>query len=142
MLSDPRAKTKIREFLFTWLNANAETDIGKDGKKFPGFDPAIAFDMRTSLELFLDQVVWSEDSDFRKLLLSEEVYLNDRLAQLGDARGDYLLHDALAEVNDPVYFHQFVERAARHGLHYLAEADVPTPPRNPRFAPSTNGSGT
>jgi hypothetical protein len=75
----------------TWLNANVETDLGKDPKKFPGFDQALACDMRTSLELFLDDVVWSEDSDFRKLLLSDEVYLNDRLAKFfetstGDAK--------------------------------------------------------
>lgn len=81
MLNDPRAKTKIREFLLAWLNANTETDVGKDPKKYPGFDQALAFDMRTSLELFLDDVVWSEDSDYRKLLLSEEVYLNERLAK-------------------------------------------------------------
>ena len=34
-----------------------------------------------------------------------------------------LLHDELAEVNDAVYFHEFVAHAARHGLQYLAEAD-------------------
>jgi SAM-dependent methyltransferase len=40
------------------------------------------------------------------------------------ARGDAsLLHDDLAEVNEPVYFHELVAHAARHGLQYLAEAD-------------------
>ena len=34
----------------------------------------------------------------------------------------FMLHDELEEVNDPVYFHQFIERAANHGLQYLAEA--------------------
>jgi methyltransferase-like protein/SAM-dependent methyltransferase len=38
----------------------------------------------------------------------------------------YLLHEYLEEVNEPIYFHQFVERAARHGLQYLAEAEVHT----------------
>jgi SAM-dependent methyltransferase len=39
-------------------------------------------------------------------------------------RDDFsLLHDDLAEVNDPVYFHEFVAHAGRHGLQYLAEAD-------------------
>jgi methyltransferase-like protein len=33
-----------------------------------------------------------------------------------------MLHDEMEEVNDPVYFHQFMERAANHGLQYLAEA--------------------
>src|SRR4030095_903008 len=38
----------------------------------------------------------------------------------------YILHDHLAAVNEPVYFHQFMERASRHGLKYLGEADFVT----------------
>ena len=38
----------------------------------------------------------------------------------------YLLHDHLEEVNDPVYFYQFVERAGRQGLQYLGESDFAT----------------
>ena len=44
----------------------------------------------------------------------------ERLLERTDAS---LLHDELAEVNDAVYFHEFVAHAARHGLQYLAEAD-------------------
>ncbi|HTR59509.1 MAG TPA: class I SAM-dependent methyltransferase [Casimicrobiaceae bacterium] len=35
----------------------------------------------------------------------------------------YILHDHLEEINEPLYFHQFMERATRHGLRYLAEAE-------------------
>lgn len=35
----------------------------------------------------------------------------------------YLFHEYLAEVNEPVYFHQFMERAAANGLQYLADTD-------------------
>ncbi len=38
----------------------------------------------------------------------------------------YILHDHLEEVNEPLYFHQFIERAARHGLGYLGEANFAT----------------
>jgi len=38
----------------------------------------------------------------------------------------YILHDHLEAVNEPVYFYQFMERAARHGLNYLGEADFVT----------------
>jgi methyltransferase-like protein/SAM-dependent methyltransferase len=38
----------------------------------------------------------------------------------------YLYHEHLEEVNDPVYFHQFVEAAAAKGLKYLGEARVGT----------------
>ncbi len=44
-------------------------------------------------------------------------------AELIHPRPDfYLCHEYLAQSNQPVYFHQFVERAAGHKLQYLAEA--------------------
>ena len=38
----------------------------------------------------------------------------------------YLLHDELSGVNEPLYFYQFAERAAAHGLKYMAEAEFRT----------------
>jgi SAM-dependent methyltransferase len=39
------------------------------------------------------------------------------------SREDYVLfHDDLAEINHPVYFHEFVEHALKHGLQFLSEA--------------------
>jgi methyltransferase-like protein/SAM-dependent methyltransferase len=38
-------------------------------------------------------------------------------------RPSYLLHEYLERTNAPEYFHQFVERAAGHGLQYLTEAE-------------------
>jgi hypothetical protein len=81
MLDDPRAKLKVRQFLLAWLRVDQSPELVKDVKKFPDFDPAIASDLRTSLELFLDDVVSSEASDFRQLLLSEDLFLNGRLAK-------------------------------------------------------------
>jgi hypothetical protein len=81
MLNDPRAKAKVREFLITWLKLDQPKDLAKDAKRFPGFDAEVANDLRTSLELFLDDVVWSEKSDFRQLLLAEETFLNGRLSK-------------------------------------------------------------
>jgi methyltransferase-like protein/2-polyprenyl-3-methyl-5-hydroxy-6-metoxy-1,4-benzoquinol methylase len=49
-------------------------------------------------------------------LLEEEA---GELRKQGDA---YLFHEHLEEVNVPVYFHEFVARAAAHGLQYLEEA--------------------
>jgi hypothetical protein len=81
MLSDPRARAKLREFLLTWLKVDHYPDIAKDPKRYPGFDPAVVTDLRTSLELFLDEVVWDERSDFRRLLLADHLHLNGRLAK-------------------------------------------------------------
>jgi hypothetical protein len=81
MLADPRAKAKLREFLITWLKLDQPKEIAKDAKRFPGFDEALTSDLRTSLELFLDDVAWSTGSDFRQLFLADETFLNGRLAK-------------------------------------------------------------
>ncbi|MFO0909748.1 MAG: DUF1592 domain-containing protein [Isosphaeraceae bacterium] len=80
MLPDVRTRFKVREFLLQWLKVDMVPDVSKDAKLFPGFDPAVVSDLRTSLDLFLDDVVWGDTSDFRQLLLSDAVYLNGKLA--------------------------------------------------------------
>ncbi|HEX3997361.1 MAG TPA: DUF1592 domain-containing protein [Pirellulales bacterium] len=81
MLLDPRAKAKVHAFLLSWVKADQPRDLGKDPQVFPGFDPPLIADLRTSLELFLDDTMWSEKSDFRQLLTSDALYLNGRLAK-------------------------------------------------------------
>lgn len=81
MLGDLRAETKLREFLLTWLTADRERDLSKDPEKIPGFSEAVIADLRTSLELFLDDVLRSEEADYRRLLLAGEMFVNKRLAE-------------------------------------------------------------
>ena len=52
--------------------------------------------------------------------------LKQELEGLRHQSDHYLYHEHLEEVNQPVYFHQFVEAAGRHGLKYLGEARVGT----------------
>jgi cytochrome c553 len=82
MVQDPRAWAKLREFFMKWLRVEQYPDLAKDRKLFPQFDEAAAADLRTSLELFLENVAWNERSDFRDLLLSDTVFLNGRLAKI------------------------------------------------------------
>ena len=81
MIADPRAEWKMRQFLFAWLRVDQPGDLVKDAKKFPDFDPAMAGDLRTSLALFLHNIIGSDDADFRQLLLSNDVFVNGRLAR-------------------------------------------------------------
>jgi hypothetical protein len=82
MLGDPRTKAKLRGFFHHWLELERAESISKDPKSFPSFDAAVLSDLRKSLELFLDQVVWSERSDYRELLQASYLLLNERLAKL------------------------------------------------------------
>ena len=81
MLGDLRARAKLREFFFQWLKADQMPDISKDPERFAGFDEQIVSDLRTSLELMIEDVVFSEASDFRQLLTDHSIYLNGRLAR-------------------------------------------------------------
>jgi hypothetical protein len=81
MLGNLRARSKLREFFRQWLKVDQLPDIAKDPLRFPGFDEAVVADLRTSLELFIDDVVWGDASDFRQLLLMDSLHLNGRLAK-------------------------------------------------------------
>lgn len=81
MVNDPRAHGKVRQFLDQWLQVDRFEDLSKDAKRFPDFDEALVSDLRTGLDLFLDEVVWSPQSDFRELLTADWLYLNGRLGK-------------------------------------------------------------
>jgi mono/diheme cytochrome c family protein len=82
MVKDARTRAKVHEFFHHWLHLDKADDIARDPKAYPDFTEEVAADLRTSLHLFLDEVVWSDDSDYRKLLLADHLYLNERLAKL------------------------------------------------------------
>jgi methyltransferase-like protein len=70
---------------------------------------------RSLLEFLAQSVVLREGSVYPSLLKGAvEVFRKQS--------DTYLLHEYLEEVNEPVFFHQFVERAATKGLQYLADA--------------------
>jgi hypothetical protein len=81
MMKDRRTKFKIQQFFHHWLEIE-ERDMSKDKELYPEFDELVVSDLRHSLEMFIDQVVWSESSDYRQLLLADDLYLNDRLTSL------------------------------------------------------------
>lgn len=52
-----------------------------------------------------------------------ETRLRELLNELRGQQDYYLFHEYMEEVNAPVYFHEFAERAAANGLQYLGEAE-------------------
>lgn len=81
MLADPRARAKIAAYYHRWLQLDRLHDLAKDPKSYPGFDAAIVSDLRTSLDLFLEDVTWGQVSDWRQFMLADTVYMNGRLAK-------------------------------------------------------------
>ena len=72
---------------------------------------------------FLAESVPASDNNRGSLTHAYSGFLKRELERLGPKADAFMLHDELEEVNDPVYLHQFVERAARHGLQYVAEVE-------------------
>lgn len=68
---------------------------------------------------FLVKWVPTDNNAYGMLLKSE-------LDGLRNSPDYYILHEHLEDINEPLYFHEFAERATRHGLQYLAEADFST----------------
>jgi methyltransferase-like protein/SAM-dependent methyltransferase len=67
---------------------------------------------------FLNQSV-RQEGPYSALLKTE-------LESIKNQADHYLYHEHLEEVNDPVYFHQFVAMARKHGLRYLGESRIGT----------------
>jgi len=81
MLNDPRAHAKMQSFFHHWLQMDRVESLSKDDKIFPGFTPEIIADLRTSLDIFLEDAVWNKSSDYRSLLLADYLFVNNRLAK-------------------------------------------------------------
>ena len=81
MIADPRTKAKLHGFFHHWLELERAETAAKDAKVFPDFDEAMMADLRESLWRFVDEVVWSEQSDYRQLIAADYLWLNERLGK-------------------------------------------------------------
>lgn len=65
---------------------------------------------------FLGESVSAENNPYGMLLKRE-------LEGMSKWTDSYIYHEFLEEVNEPVYFHEFCTRAARHGLQYVGDSE-------------------
>jgi hypothetical protein len=79
-------------------------------------DAATKIEQARALLAFLGQKCVSEKEAYSKLLADEA----DILSRCGDS---YLFHEHLEEVNEPLYFHEFIARADKAGLGYLGDTE-------------------
>ena len=112
MLKDPRAHSKMRSFLHHWLHMDSVEEVPKDAALYPGFTPETVADLRASLDFFLDDVVWSDASDYRRLLLEDDLWVNERLARFYGVEikgaGDFVKVDADPKQRSGVLTHPYL----------------------------------
>lgn len=78
-------------------------------------DPVQRVEQARALLQFMAKSAPDLTSPYSRLLSAEA-------EGLSHAPDSYLFHEHLEDVNTPLYFHQFVERAAKHQLQYMSEA--------------------
>ncbi|WP_254512542.1 methyltransferase regulatory domain-containing protein [Anatilimnocola floriformis] len=78
-------------------------------------DPKQRVEQARALLSFMAKSTPDASSPYSQLLAGEA-------EGLSHAPDSYLFHEHLEDVNQPLYFHQFVERAAKHHLQFMSEA--------------------
>ena len=81
LVNDYRGRARLLEFLRRWMNLERLQEIDKDKAVFPDFTPELAADMRVSLELMLEQALDADSADFQRLLLTDTIFMNGRMAK-------------------------------------------------------------
>ena len=89
-------------------------------------EPSMKAAQARALLDFLVESIPAEGNPHGSLLGAYGGFLQLEMNRMKTNTDNYLLHDELEDVNEPIYFYQFAERAAQHGLQYLTEVDFNT----------------
>ncbi|MCH2183060.1 MAG: DUF1588 domain-containing protein [Mariniblastus sp.] len=101
MVDDYRTRAKTRTFLYGWLQLEEAGPLDKDSQQFPGFEPLLVADLQASLDRLLDEIVWSEESDYRQLFQNPWTFTTPRMAEFyGDAYRPTAGDEALSRTSD------------------------------------------
>lgn len=97
-------------------------------------DPAQKVQQARAILQFITDGLQTDNSPYANFLRSE-------IQLLSRQSDSYILHEHLSHFNTPILFHQFIERAQKHKLNYLADTFLATMYRDnlaPKFATELN----
>jgi hypothetical protein len=80
LLADPRAHRGAENFYRQLLGSQGFDTMNKDPDAYPGFEPALALDLRRSLHSFMDHVIFEAGAD--ALFASDQIWTTPRLSEL------------------------------------------------------------
>ncbi len=72
---------------------------------------------------FMADTVPTLSSNLSEALQANHLILKSLQKVLAGQPDEYLLHDQLETINEPLHLYQFIEQAEQHGLQYLADAE-------------------
>jgi hypothetical protein len=80
LLDDPRAEVVVTRFHREWLHVDSATSLSKNAEIYPSFDAALAADMDTEFDMFVNRAV--SQGTVEDLLAGRETFVNTRLEAL------------------------------------------------------------
>lgn len=82
LLDSPAGRAKWRAFFVGWIGLNEIEELRKDQAIYGQFDAELVDDLQESLLRFVGEVWESPESDYRRLLLSSELWVNPSMREL------------------------------------------------------------
>src|SRR6185503_12067113 len=82
LLADDRAKAMVASFHHQLLQYDHYDDLNKDPALFPTFDPKLGADMKREAELFIDDVIFSQNGGIREILTEPTTFVDADLAAI------------------------------------------------------------
>ena len=87
LLTNPRARGVVQDFHRQWLLLDRFGGLEREATQFPTYEDQLPFDLRASLEAYIDHVYWSADAKLDTLFGSPRVFINDQLAKVFGVEG-------------------------------------------------------
>ncbi len=82
MMADPRTRLSVQAFFGQYFDLARLDGVSRDPELYPDFSPTMAKSMRTEVELLIEDLVYRQDADIRKLFSTRKTFVNTELAAL------------------------------------------------------------
>ncbi len=82
MMADPRTRGSVQAFFAQYFDLARLDGVTRDPAIYPGFSTTMADSMRTEVELLVDDLVYRQDADIRRLFSTRSTFVNTELAAL------------------------------------------------------------
>jgi hypothetical protein len=89
MIDDPARRGAVHRFFGDWWSTNVIASIGKDPDAFPMFSETLRASMAREIDAWLDDILFARPGDFRRVLVSDQLWVDAELAALYGIPGEF-----------------------------------------------------
>lgn len=82
MMADARTRLSVASFFAQYFDLRRLDGVSRDPSLYPDFTSSMADSMRTEVELLVEDLVYRQDSDIRRLFSTRKTFVNTELAEL------------------------------------------------------------